>query len=107
METAKEETIEIMQKTEVEQKLARIYSLLDITPHPMGTRKFIGSPTTISCCWHRKALPLLSFCVKSKILIVIKKKLPDNRKFVWINTLFPKIMCTFALAFTHAVPFVL
>ena len=44
METVKGETIEIRQATEEEQKLARIYSLLDITTHPMGTRKFVGPP---------------------------------------------------------------
>ena len=44
METVKGETIEIRQATEEEQELARIYSLLDITPHPMGTRKFVGPP---------------------------------------------------------------
>ena len=27
-----------------EQELARIYALLDISPHPMGTRKFVGPP---------------------------------------------------------------
>jgi transposase len=44
METVKGETIEIRQATEEEQELARIYSLLDITQHPMGTRKFVGPP---------------------------------------------------------------
>ena len=44
METVKGETIEIRQATEEEQELARIYSLLDITPHPLGTRKFVGPP---------------------------------------------------------------
>jgi len=44
METVKGETIEIRQATEEEQELARIYCLLDITPHPMGTRKFVGPP---------------------------------------------------------------
>ena len=44
METVKGETIEIRQATEEEQELARIYSLLDITPHPMRTRKFVGPP---------------------------------------------------------------
>ena len=44
METVKGETIENRQATEEEQELARIYSLLDITPHPMGTRKFVGPP---------------------------------------------------------------
>ena len=44
METVKGETIELRQATEEEQELARIYSLLDITPHPMGTRKFVGPP---------------------------------------------------------------
>ena len=44
METVKGETIEIRQATEEEQELARIYSLLDITPRPMGTRKFVGPP---------------------------------------------------------------
>ena len=44
METVKGETIELRQATEEEQELARIYRLLDITPHPMGTRKFVGPP---------------------------------------------------------------
>lgn len=44
METVKGETIEIRQATEEEQELAKIYNLLDITPHPMGTRKFVGPP---------------------------------------------------------------
>ncbi len=44
METVKGETIELRQATEEEQELARIYSLLGITPHPMGTRKFVGPP---------------------------------------------------------------
>jgi transposase len=44
METVKGETIEIRQATEEEQELATIYSLLDITPHPLGTRKFVGPP---------------------------------------------------------------
>ena len=42
--TVKGETIELRQTTEEEQELATIYSLLDITPHPMGTRKFVGPP---------------------------------------------------------------
>ena len=44
METFRGETIEIRQATEEEHELATIYSLLDITPHPMGTRKFVGPP---------------------------------------------------------------
>ena len=44
METVRGETIEIRQATEEEHELATIYSLLDITPHPMGTRKFVGPP---------------------------------------------------------------
>jgi len=44
METVKGETIEIRQATEEEQELTKIYNLLDITPHPMGTRKFVGPP---------------------------------------------------------------
>ena len=44
METVNGETIEIRQATEEEQELARIYNLLDISPHPMGTRKFVGPP---------------------------------------------------------------
>ncbi len=44
METLKGETIEIRQATEEEQELARIYNLLGITPHPLGTRKSVGPP---------------------------------------------------------------
>ena len=44
METVEGETVEIRQATEEEQELARIYELLDISPHPMGTRKFVGPP---------------------------------------------------------------
>ncbi len=44
METVKGETIEIRQATEEEQELAKIYNLLDISHHPMGTRKFVGPP---------------------------------------------------------------
>jgi len=44
METVKGETIEIRKATEEEQELAKIYNQLDITTHPMGTRKFVGPP---------------------------------------------------------------
>ena len=44
METVKGETIELRQATEEEQELSKIYNLLGITPHPMGTRKFVGPP---------------------------------------------------------------
>ncbi len=44
METVKGETIEIRQAREEEQELAKIYNLLDISHHPMGTRKFVGPP---------------------------------------------------------------
>ncbi len=44
METLKGETIEIRQATEEEQELARIYNLLGIKQHPLGTRKFVGPP---------------------------------------------------------------
>ena len=44
MRTVKGEVVELRQATEEEQELARIYALLDISPHPMGTRKFVGPP---------------------------------------------------------------
>ena len=44
METVKGETIEIRQATQEEQELAKIYELLEISTHPMGTRKFVGPP---------------------------------------------------------------
>ena len=44
MRTVKGEVVELRQATEKEHELARIYALLDISPHPMGTRKFVGPP---------------------------------------------------------------
>ena len=44
METVRGETIELRQATEEEQELAKIYNLLGIKTHPMGTRKFVGPP---------------------------------------------------------------
>jgi hypothetical protein len=38
METVKGETIELRQATEEEQELSKIYNLLGITPHSLGTR---------------------------------------------------------------------
>ena len=44
MRTVKGEVVELRQATEEEQELAGIYALLDISPHQMGTRKFVGPP---------------------------------------------------------------
>ena len=44
METVKGETIELRQATEEELELSKIYNLLGIKTHPMGTRKFVGPP---------------------------------------------------------------